>query len=44
MATARKAVRRTPRKKAAERELINAGRAKLYVRRPGQGDRSGRRA
>lgn len=37
MATARKAVRKAPRKKAAKRELIDTGRAKLYVRRNARG-------
>ncbi|OJU43476.1 MAG: hypothetical protein BGN99_15755 [Alphaproteobacteria bacterium 65-37] len=37
MATAKKAVREASRRKAAKRELIDIGRAKLYVRRNGRG-------
>lgn len=37
MATARKAVRKAPRMKGAKRELIDTGRAKLYVRRNARG-------
>lgn len=37
MATTKKAVRKAPRRKAAKRELIDTGRAKLYVRRNARG-------
>nr|WP_296397772.1 hypothetical protein [Reyranella sp.] len=37
MATAKKATRKAPRKKAAKRELVDTGRAKLYVRRNARG-------